>query len=487
MEKHKEDSHARGGAQGFPRVHVQLLNMTRKILITILISTLLAVPIIGQLNFNVYAESSSVVTREEAKEAFRAYCISRNLLVDGSVLGSAASWLGNAFDNAITTLGIDMDEIQTELSKVYSGNGFKWAFTASGIALYNRIFAELLQREDLEIDDTDVNKLVYSGDTFIDSEGNKCMVYYVDSPSSYSGNVHTPLKFGTPYKYTSSELYSMQGQYASYTPYAGKTFRDYITPQFADNFANFVNFTGNYIGTQYEYKMLIRATRIEDGRIIRSGHRAIFNYNGGYYFGHFLNVIDASPVDPNISAYYWTIFENPFPIGDDDVEPTDVTVKTPDNKKILPDPSENPTVINPDGTTDDDPDIPDNPIIPPDDPDAPTGGTPPDWSTDTDVEPDGDGWKIPFNLPDLDIDWSIDGLGSKFPFCIPRDLVALVGVLNVEPVAPHFTGTVDLLIYDWQVNIDFSEFDAIGVIVRNGLFILFCIGLLVATRAIIRG
>lgn len=510
MEKRKEDTHAHGGAQGFPRVRVQFLRMIRKIFITILISTLLAVPIIGQLNFNVYAESSATVTREEAKEAFRAYCISRNLLVDGTVLGSAASWLGGAFDSAIDSLGIDMDYLQTQLSKVYDSAGFKWAFTASGIALYNRIFAELLQREDLSVGDEDVDKRVYSGKTFTDDDGNSCLVYIINGSGDEKDLGTIVLQYGSTYKYShddvmstfvdggsrtlsyniNNSVYDMVIHYKTIVRDSGVYPLDFH--QCTIDRYNSQNYYGLYSTFTNQIHMYVNGTDYGTGNKVRSGDTAIM-YNPAvdkFYIGTYWRITC------NAGGYYGQSSET---VGYQEglqgreitsVDPTktpdtDINITTPTGKPIKPSfPDDEPVSINPDGSTDSEPDNPDNP----DNPSEPSGGTPPDWNTDQDIVPDGDGgFNIPFTLPDLNIDWQISGLTDKFPFCIPKDIVAICRVLNVEPEAPHFTGTVDLLIYDWQVDIDFSEFDAIGVIVRNGLFILFCIGLLVATRAIIRG
>lgn len=428
---------------------------------------------------SVYATDSSI-SRQDLIDSFTAYCKSRNVLVNGTLLGSAAEWIGSTLENTIDVLGIDMNYLQAQINKETSGNlGVRWLISANGIGLYNRILAELLQREELEVGDTDVYKKVYSGDTFTDYDGNKCLVYYVDSNVSYAGNVHVPLKFGTPYKYTPNQLYNMQGDYASYTPYEGKTFRDYITPQFNDNFANFVNFTGKYIGTEYEYKMLIRATRIEDGKIIRSGHRAIFKVNGSYYFGHFLNVIDASPVDPHVSAYYWTTFESPIPDPSEKVDPTDVTVMTPTDKPIKPDlPDDKPVTIDPDGNTD----IPSDP--------DPSGPDIPDWGTDTEVnpKPDGDGWDIPFTMPNLNIDWSLKDIGHKFPFCIPSDIVSFYRTLSVEPEAPSIDAHIPLgSFYDWHFVADFSQYDRWAVIIRAVEYVGFVIGLIYFTVRLVKG
>lgn len=142
------------------------------------------------------------------------------------------------------------------------------------------------------------------------------------------------------------------------------------------------------------------------------------------------------------------------------------------------------TIIYKDSSDDPNPEQPTNP-----------GGTVPDWgntgSGDGTITPDGNGGfnlHFPdFNLPDLNIDWSINGLSEKFPFSIPFDLMAFFAVLNAEPETPELAGSIDLGLVQWDIDWDLHDFDNTASILRNLEFIGFCIALILITRKIIKG
>ena len=140
-----------------------------------------------------------------------------------------------------------------------------------------------------------------------------------------------------------------------------------------------------------------------------------------------------------------------------------------------------------------DPDIGGNP-----DPTAP--GEP---SPDTDPEPDPEPVPDPSTDPDVDPDTNPDagGNGSQnpeppgvsdytldltdfFPFCIPFDIYDLVRVLDAEPEAPHFVFDVDFPYMDepWHIDIDFSTWDPVALVLRRLELLLFIVGLAMATR-----
>lgn len=80
-------------------------------------------------------------------------------------------------------------------------------------------------------------------------------------------------------------------------------------------------------------------------------------------------------------------------------------------------------------------------------------------------------------------------IATRFPFCIPFDLVNSITALNVAGAPPHWTYTFPEGIYvgSGQLDIDFAQFEAWAQVVRWGLLISFSAGLILLTRNIIGG
>lgn len=136
-----------------------------------------------------------------------------------------------------------------------------------------------------------------------------------------------------------------------------------------------------------------------------------------------------------------------------------------DNKIVIWDPvtdmpvvGELPDVIDPDKPIEPEPD-PDNPS----NPDNPSGG---------------------FDKGSLTAD-----LSKLFPFCIPFDLVRAIKVFNQKPETPHFEWTLEIapLDYSYTFVIDLKDFNSVAVICRSMFLLLFIVGLIMSTRALIRG
>lgn len=126
---------------------------------------------------------------------------------------------------------------------------------------------------------------------------------------------------------------------------------------------------------------------------------------------------------------------------------------------------------------------PEDPVVP--DPVVPPAPAP----DEDDLPPDADEGDDPFAGADegKTIDWDpLKGLGlhKKFPFCIPWDIFNSFRTFNVEGEAPCWK--VEFL-NDTEFAIDFSIFEPWAVIVRWGILILFNLGLILATRNLIRG
>lgn len=94
------------------------------------------------------------------------------------------------------------------------------------------------------------------------------------------------------------------------------------------------------------------------------------------------------------------------------------------------------------------------------------------------------------DVPLISDDYTFYGLENVFPFCIPFDLIDLIGVLAAEPRAPSFEWVIPLSAIgadDYYITIDLSVFDNIAKIVRTMELLAGCVGLALLTRNIIRG
>lgn len=92
------------------------------------------------------------------------------------------------------------------------------------------------------------------------------------------------------------------------------------------------------------------------------------------------------------------------------------------------------------------------------------------------------------------VSWNIDdfktsGLGSKFPFCIPYDLIKLISVFDREPVAPKFE--IPFVFERWGINevitVDFTDFEVVAKICRTLETFCFIGFLIMKTRNLIKG
>lgn len=79
-------------------------------------------------------------------------------------------------------------------------------------------------------------------------------------------------------------------------------------------------------------------------------------------------------------------------------------------------------------------------------------------------------------------------LKEIFPFCIPFDLYDFLTCLNAEPVAPVIMWEIPMPGGNtWPVELDLSPFDSVAQLLRRLQLMLFCIGLAVKTRDLIKG
>lgn len=93
---------------------------------------------------------------------------------------------------------------------------------------------------------------------------------------------------------------------------------------------------------------------------------------------------------------------------------------------------------------------------------------------------------LPPPVPSDVKDYTVDGLSSLFPFCLPFDLIDFFGILAAEPQAPKFTWTFFYPSLDglksYDLEIDLSPFDSVARLLRDLECILFVVGLILITR-----
>lgn len=89
--------------------------------------------------------------------------------------------------------------------------------------------------------------------------------------------------------------------------------------------------------------------------------------------------------------------------------------------------------------------------------------------------------------PEVADDYKFD-LRNLFPFCIPFDIVRILGLFDVSPVAPHvqLPFVIDSLNFSYTFDLDFSAFNSVAAIMRGLEFIVFAIGLAIVTSKVIR-
>lgn len=181
-----------------------------------------------------------------------------------------------------------------------------------------------------------------------------------------------------------------------------------------------------------------------------------------------------------------------------------------ENLIIAPTADELPTLpdnYNP--NTDDPPDLPGYEDVPPDQPGTtdpePTPSPTPE-PTPTPPEYDGSSWIKPIGdffagllsflkdalIPTQTVDFSpLQNMGAdvsgKFPFSLPGDIGKLFGVLNAEPIRPHFEMDFDLSKVGipgepihWDLNVE--QWDNGAAVVKTALYIAFLIGLVFITK-----
>ena len=414
----------------------------------------------------------------DAVIAFQAYCKSRDLTIEGSLTDAVTTFTTGAFNSACNEIGINISELQAELKAEYdqSSKPVKFLLNDTGVMAMNRIFAQFLQDNELEVGDEVEDKLVYSGKYFVDADGNGCLVYIYSSTTqigSYAAD-----QVGSPYRYTSQELSNLVGESSYSTVYHLTS-----TQSFSDTYTYSTDNYGYSIKSRKGSNIRSYSRRdVSNGYVINDiyGDPAIIYINeyDKYYIGCYVtNDFYRSSTDTTTTSYLAHSWEE---ITRNTVSPVNANIFiTTNNLTINNNEYEGDTIINNEGDIiNNNPDNPDDPDLPqPTDPNNTIHNVP-----QNPLGPDG------IDLPDIDIpNLPIGNLSEKFPFSIPWDLAAFYAFLDAEPQAPRFNGTMDLSIVQWNYDIDLSSFDSAAALCRKLQFGLFLVGLIVASRNLIRG
>lgn len=111
----------------------------------------------------------------------------------------------------------------------------------------------------------------------------------------------------------------------------------------------------------------------------------------------------------------------------------------------------------------------------------------PNPNPNPDPDPDNSGDNTGDDTPKNEL--FLADLKHLFPFCIPFDLVDCFRLFNAEPVTPRVEVPVHfgIINYDHTFVFDLSDFNGVAVVCRSMFLILYMVGLILATRALIKG
>lgn len=408
-------------------------------------------------------------SENELVDAFQYYCKSRDLTIEGSVADAVTTATTGAFNGICNKLGIDITALQADIKKSTDSMGnIQFLFDSNGITAYNRIFAQFLQDNELSVGDSanQINNTIYSGEMFSDNDGNTCFVTLYRS-----GTGDNIIQLGTPYKYTGKELSTLtRSNSYSYTDTLHINNSDYIL---ASTFDYQYSKAYCFLNIQYSGRFSISNGASSYSDVIDNsyGFLSVGKIGTSYYLGWY---VPSGNGDINYNRFNERISIN----GNN---PVNVFVFLNTNNTVINNNNyEGDTIINNEGDVINNP-APE-PTPEPNDPNDTIHNVP---ETPLSPNPDG-GWDI--DLPDIDIpNLPIGNLSEKFPFSIPWDLVAFYAMLDAEPQAPRFNGTMDLTLVQWNYDIDLAPFDSAAELCRKLQFGLFVVGLIVASRSIIRG
>lgn len=440
-----------------------------------------------------YAASSvsdwyQVTTNDQLSDAFRYYCKSRDLTIEGSLADAVTSFTTQTFNSMCNAIGIDMTALQAHLKYRTDNLGhIEYLFDSTGITAYNQIFAQFLQDNEIDVGDS-VDDVVYSGSYFRDDNGKSCLMFIINrNGGAYFRDSKSLIAGYGNYLYSDSFLVSdipLSG-FKNYSFVVdGVTYAGNKT---ANNDSNGLGLTrfiqsgstwnGLEVITPYDryYNIYVQSTSI-------TGGITAVKFNDGVYLGSIGLNSGEYFVDENRFLFVGVKIQSP---SENNVTNNININITTGNNVINNNYYEGDTIINDDGT----PSTPNAPEPGPDYNPYPGGGG---TTTSPSSGNGGGGTDGTINFPDLDINlpeinWSLGDLSNKFPFSIPFDLVSLVTVLDAPAEAPKFEGTVDFGFTTWDYDIDLAPFDNVAAACRIAETLLFVFGLIIITRNLIRG
>lgn len=109
-----------------------------------------------------------------------------------------------------------------------------------------------------------------------------------------------------------------------------------------------------------------------------------------------------------------------------------------------------------------------------------------DEATDTEKVEDRNDLELP---PfDTNFNGKFDFLKTKFPFCIPFDIVSLFKGVSQDEVPPkfHFEYKFKPINYTFVIDIDLVEYEKYIAIFRDGFYLIFLVGLMLVTGKVIK-
>ena len=151
-----------------------------------------------------------VSSNNELGEGFLAYCKSRDSEITSSVLGASSTVAYNTLAAFCRSVGFNIADLQSHLWYLNQpGQPTRWFFDSTGINLYNRAFAYLIQENDLEVGDEADDISLYNGEYFTTDNGYTCLVYVDNFTGSLNNNRSIDnLKTGSKLMYSGPDIIS---------------------------------------------------------------------------------------------------------------------------------------------------------------------------------------------------------------------------------------------------------------------------------------